>query len=345
MLVTFVIPCYDSAGYLGRCLDSVLSLADEDVEVILVDDGSDDGVTPRMVDEAAERHPGVVRAVHQPNGGHGAAVMRGIGLARGLYVKVVDSDDWLNEEAAADALAVLRRFSGEGSPGEGEEPLDLLVSDFVYEHVADGTERVMEFSEQLPQGRAFGWDEVGRFDPSRYMLMHALWYRTQLLRDIGLTLPRHAFYVDLIYAYVPLPSCKRLFYLHEAPYRYLVGRSGQSVDESFMVGRLADQVRVNIALIDAFPLEDVRPAPLRDYLVGYLAMDMVITTVFGYLAGEPEGTERKDAVWEHLREVDPWAYRQVRRTFQGRWVSMPGRLGRDMTVKGYELVRGIFKFN
>lgn len=352
-LITYTVPCYNSAEYMDRCIESILECDASDIEIIIVDDGSTEDDTAEKADEWKRQHPGTIRVIHQENGGHGAAVMTGIRNARGLYFKVVDSDDWLDNDANLEVLETLRRFSNDGSLSDGscdndlrdDAPLDLLVCNYVYEHVSDGTERVMEYSKQLPAGHVFSWEDIGRFNPSQYMLMHALIYRTDVLRACGLELPCHTFYVDVIYAYVPLPWCQRLYYIDVAPYRYLVGRDDQSVNEQVMIGLRGDQLRVNRAVIDAYHIEDIKSPKLRDYMVNYLAISMVASTVFCYLSGTPEDDEKRKEIWEHLKERDPWAYKAVRKTFTGSWVSWPGRFGRDMTVNGYKLVRKIFKFN
>lgn len=79
-----------------KCIDSLLVGGDE-VEIIIVDDGSKDD-TLKIAQEYEKEFPGIVKAVHQENKGHGGAVNTGLSHASGLYFKVVDSDDWLNEE-------------------------------------------------------------------------------------------------------------------------------------------------------------------------------------------------------------------------------------------------------
>ena len=74
--------------------------------------------------------------------------------------------------------------------------------------------------------KVFGWEQIGRFRPSQYLLMHSVIYRTQLLRDCGLELPKHTFYVDNIFVYQPLPGGKNIYYLDVDLYRYFIGRSG-----------------------------------------------------------------------------------------------------------------------
>ena len=83
--------------------------AGEEAEIILVDDGSTDD-TGKVADSYAEKYPNIVRVIHQENGGHGEGVNQGIRNATGLFFKVVDSDDWLDTEALAKVMEVLRPF-------------------------------------------------------------------------------------------------------------------------------------------------------------------------------------------------------------------------------------------
>ena len=97
-LLSIAVPCYNSEKYMRKCVESLLP-GGEDVEIIIVDDGSDKDDTARIADEYQERYPSIVKAVHKENGGHGSAVNAGIDAAAGLYFKVVDSDDWVKEDA------------------------------------------------------------------------------------------------------------------------------------------------------------------------------------------------------------------------------------------------------
>ena len=92
-LLSFAIPCYNSKDYMEHCIESILPGGD-DVEIIIVDDGSKDE-TAAIADRYAAEYPDIVKAVHQENGGHGEAVNTGLKNATGKYFKVVDSDDWV----------------------------------------------------------------------------------------------------------------------------------------------------------------------------------------------------------------------------------------------------------
>ena len=90
-------------------------------------------------------------------------------------------------------------------------------------------------------------------------------------------MPAHTFYVDNIYAYVPLPRCKTIYYADIDLYRYFIGREGQSVNEAIMVKRLDQQFRITRIMMEAYHLyEDVEEPRLRNYMMGYFTMMMAI---------------------------------------------------------------------
>ena len=85
-LITFTVPCYNSAAYMEHCIDTLLA-AGEEADILLVDDGSTDG-TGAIADRYAERYPDIVRVIHQINGGHGEGVLQGIANTLGLDLEL-----------------------------------------------------------------------------------------------------------------------------------------------------------------------------------------------------------------------------------------------------------------
>ena len=197
-LITFAVPCYNSAAYMRHCIETLLS-AGEQAEIILVDDGSVKDETPVICDEYAAKYPTIVKAIHQENGGHGEGVNQGIRNATGLYYKVVDSDDWLDTDALQKVLARLHTLVTRGTAP------DLMICNYVYEHTEDGTSHTVRYTNIFPQERLFTWMHVGHFRPDQNLLMHSVMYRTEVLRKCGMVLPKHTFYVDNIFVYQPLP--------------------------------------------------------------------------------------------------------------------------------------------
>lgn len=94
MKISVIIPVYNVEGYLANTLNGVLAQAYDDLEIILVDDGSKDG-SGAICDDYAARYPDVIRVCHIPNGGASNARNLGLSLASGEYVHFVDSDDLL----------------------------------------------------------------------------------------------------------------------------------------------------------------------------------------------------------------------------------------------------------
>lgn len=251
-LLTIAIPCYNSQDYMENCINSLL-VGGEDVEILIVDDGSKDA-TSEIADSYAKRYPTIIRAIHQENGGHGAAVNTGIANASGLYFKVVDSDDWVDEDAYKQILSKLSELAG------GKQTLDMFISNFVYEKQGAKHKKVMRYTKELPQGEIFTWNDVRHMKKGKYILMHSVIYRTKLLHECGLELPRHTFYVDNIFVYKPLPYVKTMYYLDVDFYRYFIGREDQSVNEKVMIGRIDQQIKVNKIMVEGCGfMEDQQP--------------------------------------------------------------------------------------
>ena len=147
-LLSIAIPCYNSQDYMEKCIESLL-VGGEEVEILVVDDGSSDK-TAEIADAYAAKYPTIIKAIHQENGGHGEAVNAGIRNATGLYFKVVDSDDWVNKEAYIKILETLYELL------RGPQTVDLLISNFVYEKQGATHKKVMQYRRCLPQDRVFG---------------------------------------------------------------------------------------------------------------------------------------------------------------------------------------------
>ncbi len=339
-LITFAVPCYNSAAYMEHCIRTLLT-GGEDVEIILVDDGSTKDDTPAICDRYAAEHPTIIKAIHQENGGHGEGVNQGLRRASGLYYKVVDSDDWLDEKALSAALDKLREFAAM------EQPVDMLIANYVYEHVEDNTQKVMRYTNVFPEGKIFSWNEISRFRPSQYLLMHSVIYRTQLLRDCGLELPKHTFYVDNIFVYQPLPSVKSMYYMDIDLYRYFIGRADQSVNEKVMVTRVDQQVRVTKLMMESHNLETLyrTQRKLARYMTNYLSMMMTISSIFLIIDGSPAALGKKTELWEFLRERDPKLYHKLKYRSLSFVGNIPGYQGRKLSVRLYRLARKIYKFN
>ena len=336
-LLSIAVPCYNSQEYMKNCIDSLLEGKDL-VEIIIVDDGSKDD-TAAIADDYAAKYPNIVKTVHQENGGHGEAVNTGLRNATGLYFKVVDSDDWVNKEAYLSILDKLRELTG------GPQTLDMMISNFVYEKQGAKRKKVMRYKNYMPENKIFTWKEMGRMPVGKYILMHSVIYRTGLLRDCKLELPKHTFYVDNLFVYQPLPYVKTLYYMDVNFYRYFIGRDDQSVNEKVMIKRIDQQIRVNKLMVDAYINCKSTNKQLKAYMFSYLDIITTISSIMLIRANTEESLQKKKELLEYIRTENKQVYRKLRHSLFGRVMNLPGRSGRKMSVAAYKISQKFYGFN
>ncbi len=332
-LISFAIPSYNSENYLSHAVDTILS-GGEDVEIIIVNDGSSDG-TAAIADSYAERYPSIVRAVHKPNGGHGSGVNRGLQEASGLYFKVVDSDDWVDEAALTKLLNTIKTHLSQ------ESEADLYITNYIYDHATDNTQFQRAYRKQMPCERFFGWNDVGSFVGANVLLMHSLLYKTEVLRRSGILLPEHTFYVDNIYAYTPLVHTRKLYYLDVDLYHYFIGRSDQSVNINNFLKRYEQQNRVMESMLSAYTYDEIaqQPKGLRKYLLHDLSAIMMNTILFCCGGNEPERKVAYDGLWTNLKQRDIKLYQYLTmRGLPALVVWMPWRMRKNVMLMGYKVI-------
>ena len=323
-----------------KCIQSLLPAGD-DIEILIVDDGSVKDRTPEIADRYAAEYPDIVKALHQENGGHGQAVNTGLRNATGVYYKVVDSDDWVNTKALLRVIRVMKELE------EKNETVDLFLANFVYDKVDAAHKKLMRFRNVFPRNEVFEWDQMKHMRETQYILMHNIFYRTGLLRECGLELPKHTFYVDNIFAFQPLPYVKKLYYMDVNLYHYFIGREDQSVNEKVMIGRIDQQIKVNKIMIDVMVREDFsnKSKRLHKYMKIYLDKIMTVTSMMLILSATPEALEKKRDIWQYLRNSDCKLYRRMLITPLGIAMHLPGKGGRRIACLGYRIAQKFVGFN
>jgi glycosyltransferase involved in cell wall biosynthesis len=283
---------------MNKCIDSLLKHS-SDVEIIIINDGSTDK-TLDIANSYKEKYPECVKVIDKENGGHGSGVNAGLLAASGLFYKVVDSDDWVDDYAYTYILDTLKKHYKDNCLA------DLYISNYVYEHTLDNTTFVMEYNKQFPKNVHFGWRKVKRFHRSHIMMMHALMYNRLKLIESKTTLPEHTFYVDALYAFKPLPFMKTLYYMDVNFYRYFIGRPDQSINITNFVKRYTQQDKVFKMIFSSYSKSDLKKLPrgLRKYMFHYIAA-MTMNTMLFILA--EDSVERRNAIndlWMFLKVAD-----------------------------------------
>ena len=321
-----------------KCINSALALGD-DVEILIVDDGSTRDNTLEIAKKYQEKYPSICKAIHKKNGGHGDALNVGLKHAKGLFVKVVDSDDWIGKEEGKKLLATIKRLE------DKNEKVDLFITNFIYDKVGVAHKKKMSYGLSLPKNKVLTWDQIRFFPPGSYLLMHSLCYRTSVLRACKLDLPKKTFYVDNIYAYKPLPYVKKLYYLDVDLYHYFIGRNDQSVNEDVMISRLEQQYRVTRIMLYDVNLKRVKSRKLRSYMVNYMTIVMTITTIFSILSKNEYWYKEKAKLWSELAKRNKKLYNSLMLCFPSFFINLPGKAGRKIAVGGYKIFQHIYGFN
>ncbi|MDD4103805.1 MAG: glycosyltransferase family 2 protein [Bacilli bacterium] len=338
-LLTVAVPCFNSASYMNRCLDSLLKGGSE-IEIIIIDDGSTDD-TGKIADSLKNRYPSICRVVHQENSGHGEGVNQGLLKAKGLYYKVVDSDDWVDIASLKKVLSLIKKLKNKG------DLIDLLLVNYVYEHVLDGTQRKVSLKNVFKPNVKMSFEKAGSFRPGQYLMMHSLIYRTQLLREIEFKLPKHTFYVDNLMVYYPLPFVKSLYYLDVDFYRYFIGREDQSVNADVFIKRIDQHIRVTKLMIDRYELGEIRKLrpKLFKYLYRHLLQMMLVTSMFLTIYDSPENLEKRNELWSYLKRKMPILYPRFKFHVFGIISNLKGKTGQIVVLKLYEIGEKFLKSN
>lgn len=336
-LLTVTVPCYNSAAFMDHCLDTLLTGGDR-VEIIVIDDGSKDN-TGEIADRYAAEHPDIVRVVHQENGGHGEGINQGLRHATGKYFKVVDSDDWVDTQALCRVLDKLEQLEHEGG-------VDLMVCNYVYTYQDGRPDQVISYENIFPANETVTWEQTGHFRINQYLTLHSSIFRTQLLHDCGVVLPKHTFYEDNLYAYAPLCLTKTICYMDENLYRYLIGREGQSVSEESMRKNYRHQILVAKMIFDAADVPAIRREnpKLGRYLHHELTLMLAIAAAFARVCGTKQSEQDIQEMWDYIKTTGYYG-RRLRYASVAGAAAIPGRVGRKGCVAGYRLAHKVVSFN
>lgn len=212
--IAVIIPVYNTAEYLPKCMDNVLASKFKSMEIILVDDGSTDGKSPLLCDDYAKADSRV-RVIHKKNGGLQSAWIEGVKASTAHYLSFIDSDDWLDSEFFEELFA---------HTSQAFKSCEIISSDYIIEKQNERK----EVHHIVPCGQHFGEDLdniklrlLGQEERpvilsrcmkliSRKLITDNLYYCDSAIRlgeDVNITIPA-------------LCDCKRLYVTDKCYYHY-----------------------------------------------------------------------------------------------------------------------------
>ncbi|MFY0566221.1 glycosyltransferase family 2 protein [Archangium lansingense] len=214
--VSIVVPVYNLELYIERCLESLVNQTLQDIEILVVDDGSTDD-SSLLIGELAERYPSLIRVFTKVNGGHGSACNHGIDRARGEYVMIVDGDDFLDPDTT--------RFMYEKARSVRA---DLLIGNLRYIHSG---------STSTHQPLSFQGEKL--LDEADWPLLFQNWatpcgrlYKRKLFEDPRLRFLPGIIFADVNFAPKTYLAAERIHYVNEELYNYDVTRPTQSIRQT-----------------------------------------------------------------------------------------------------------------
>ena len=255
---------------LPRCLDSILvEGALERIEAMVVNDGSKDG-SLAVANGYKERFPDSVTVIDKPNGNYGSTINAALPVAKGKYVKILDSDDWFDSHSLVSFL----------------DSLESTDTDMVITHFNtindDNSKEVTKYNvygkEPYEYGRAYNLDDVLKDGYIRFFLMHGLTYRTQMLRDMGYRQTEGISYTDTEWCCYPVFCAKDIKFLNIILYQYNLAREGQTMDPKVIAKSLGQMEKMTLQLIsfyseyDLASLSDTRLAFIKQYYANRLRL-------------------------------------------------------------------------
>lgn len=216
-LLSVIIPIYNVEKYLRRCIDSVIKQTYNNLEIILVDDGSPDN-SGSICDEYARKDQRI-KVIHQENAGLSGARNSGISVANGDFITFVDSDDWIDKDMYSQMLQYQRN-----------NDLDIICADTYLVKFSKTEFRPLFESDLVFKGRdALNLILIGKIDNAAWNKI----YRTSIFGDIRY--PSRRIYEDVATTYKVFAKASKIGYLKKPFYYYFLKNPNSLIATSFNV--------------------------------------------------------------------------------------------------------------
>ena len=296
--LTIVIPAYNVAHYLTKTLDSLVCCKHaSSLDIIVINDGSTDR-TEEIGRNYATLNAGSVRCISKENGGHGSGINTGLKLASGKYFSVLDGDDWGNTDALDHIIEIMASATE-----------DVLAANYQSYNMESGETVHYRFG-KVEYGRSYSIDDLVR--SSVPLVMHELFYRTDLLREIKLNIREKVSYDDEEYCTMPFIKATSVRFIDEEYYVYRQGGNNQSMSPENQLRRYRDKYEV---LQDMIRYVDQPGIEAANLVYMQSRIDNVITSVYFLwlitCPNQKEGRRKAREFREWLKKEENLYYRRT----------------------------------
>lgn len=234
IILTILIPMYNGETFIDNCLHSILNeqTVEEEilkyVEIIIVNDGSTDRGSEKAKEWAQKWNKKIdkefIQVIDKSNGQYGSVINRGLKLAKGRYLKVLDVDDIFNTKHLIDVIRIIASI---------RINVDVILTDFIFDKVNKNKQIFYKWNKYFEPYKIIEMKNA-KF-PNSIITMHSIVYQTKFLKDIEYQQIEGIYYSDSQYSLIPFTRAKLLYYINIPLYRYYIGRNEQSINIKTMV--------------------------------------------------------------------------------------------------------------
>lgn len=307
-LLSIAVPSYNSEKFLANTLTSLLGY--EDVEVIIINDGSKDN-TLKIANEFKEKYPDYFKVIDKENGGHGSGLNAAYKIAEGLYFKCCDSDDTLDRDGMLNLLSKIKELK------EKDSLPDLFLADYVSVYSNHNKETVCGLKRFFKHNVLRKYEDLRPLPFTQYLMIHMTFVKTEILKKNNMKLVEKTFYEDNEFVYFVMGNINTMYYLDKPIYRYSLGDAGQSVSIPNMQKNYLHDMRAFKATFCHFNSEDYAKwsKAKQRYVLKDLSQMYVLAYTYAYLQ---RGKERREAfknVQRECKAFDKKIYKKMRWKF------------------------------
>ena len=271
-VLTVVVPAYNVEKYMDKCILSLINHRNASkCEILIINDGSKDS-TSAIGHKYQEMTHGIVKVVDKENGGHGSTINKGIEIARGKYIKLIDGDDWVDSENFAKLIDVLE-----------EQDADLFLNKGCYEYADKASlDNIIDYN-SLTEGITYHYSDLlyplYGFDTYGPLLTTST-FRTEVLRKAGFKLSEKKPYVDMEFNVFSQQYIDTVRYYNLDIYRYLIGRTGQTVSLDYWKSHYKDHEYVIFSIVEYLKEKKGYPELRKKYAYRHYIGQMVDSQIF-----------------------------------------------------------------
>lgn len=273
-ILTVVIPAYNVEKYVKN---TIISLIDQPyankLEILVVNDGSKDNtlkIAKDLEKLTTIGNKSIIKVINKENGGHGSTINKGIELATGKYLKVIDGDDTVDSEEFA---KLIKKLENEDS--------DIILNNYIEDFAILNELKVQKIYSLLKENIQYKFDDLCYKNygfTSWGPILSCSTYKTEMLKKANFKLSHNMFYVDMELNINVAICCKTIKYFDLNIYRYLLGREGQSVNKKSYIKNYKHHENVTINLIEIYNKNEANLSESRkNYIINKLILPMVST--------------------------------------------------------------------